>query len=96
MVYCLAGFQEFICSLGTNSPVSAYIPLTGIPILQECINGLEIRKNIPKWKIFQTQLPLLANMLQKIGMDSIPRYSNRHSKEEEEEKITIFYWFLEN
>jgi len=34
--------------LGTNSPVSAYIPLTGIPILQECINGLEIRKNIPK------------------------------------------------
>lgn len=31
MVYCLAGFQEFICSLGTNSPVSAYIPLTGIP-----------------------------------------------------------------
>lgn len=48
MVYCLAGFQEFICSLGTNSPVSAYIPLTGIPILQECINGLEIRKNIPK------------------------------------------------
>jgi len=76
MVYCLAGFQEFICSLGTNSPVSAYIPLTGIPILQECINGLEIRKNIPKWKTFQTQLPLLANMLQKIGMDSIPRELN--------------------